>query len=99
MKFCPSCDTVYHRKIINNELQFVCTCGKIEKCDDINLRIFGEVFEDEIDLSEGIIKNSPFAPDSQYIKEDCDLCGRDYKALIIIGKNQKVIKKCKCEVD
>lgn len=98
MKFCPDCTKVYHRNIRSNELYFTCPCGESEKCDDRYLRIFGEVFEDEIDLSEGIIKNSPFAPDSQYIKEDCNLCGRDYKALIIIGKNQKIIKKCKCEI-
>lgn len=99
MSFCPNCNKSMTRSTING-VEYICTCGTVVQGSpyDVRIKTFNtNTGQMAAEINQQLIKNAPFDRTNNLIKEDCTVCGRDYKTQVRISESETIIKLCKCE--
>ena len=98
MKFCTKCNLAIKKSVTSEMIIFKCVCGNIEPSepDDVLISTGTLLEEDDANMYDDLVKNSPFDPSNTKVMRYCNTCGLDYMTEAKIGPNQNIFYVCKC---
>ncbi len=99
MTFCPSCESLMTRMIVNYNVNFLCNvCGRTREGTPKDTLVVIVPVGGGADNSkyETFVDNAPYDQAGYKQQVDCPKCGLDFMSVVILPPNETMVYVCDC---